>query len=287
MVLKDSLLGLAAAHSRRVAHRDVKPDNVLIDATGWCTLTDFGIAVQTDKQMPAPGTPEYMAPELWNGAPNLPASDMYAATVVLCESLTGKPPFSGRAGRLRQQHESEPVPLDQYEPPLRDLIGWGLAKYSDRRPPSAWAFVGEIDARAAAAYGPLWEEEGRRELAERAEAVMALAADDGGAGGGSAQGEPPCPAQDADLRLGGGRRADRAPRGGSGPAVQEARQGPAEQRGRRGRLRRDLGDAAGGGLQVQHAEHVHLHRRGHRPAAGTDLLPVAVLHRGSSARCRR
>ena len=68
VVLKDSLLGLAAAHSRRVAHRDVKPDNVLIDATGWCTLTDFGIAVQTDKQVPAPGTPEYMAPELWNGA---------------------------------------------------------------------------------------------------------------------------------------------------------------------------------------------------------------------------
>ena len=184
VVLKDSLLGLAAAHSRRVAHRDVKPDNVLIDATGWCTLTDFGIAVQTDKQMPAPGTPEYMAPELWNGAPNLPASDMYAATVVLCESLTGKLPFSGRSGRLRQQHESAPVQFDQYEPPLRDLIGWGLAKYSDRRPPSAWAFVSELDARAADAYGPYWEEEGRRELAERAEAVIALVANDGGAGGG-------------------------------------------------------------------------------------------------------
>jgi len=134
--------------------------------------------------MPAPGTPEYMAPELWNGAPGIPASDMYAATIVLCESLTGKVPFSGRAGRLRQLHESAPVQLDQYEPPLRDLIGWGLAKYSDRRPPSAWAFVGELDARAADAYGPYWEEQGRRELAERAEAVMALVADDGGAGGG-------------------------------------------------------------------------------------------------------
>jgi eukaryotic-like serine/threonine-protein kinase len=185
VVLKDSLLGLAAAHSRRVAHRDVKPDNVLIDARGWCTLTDFGIAVQTDKQVPAPGTPEYMAPELWNGAPSLPASDVYAATVVLCESLTGKPPFSGRAARLRQQHESEPVPLDQYDPPLRDLIGWGLAKYSDRRPPSAWAFAGELDARAAQAYGPDWEEEGRRELGARAEEVLAAVGDDGGAGGGS------------------------------------------------------------------------------------------------------
>ena len=55
VVLKDSLLGLAAAHSRRVPHRDLKPDNVLIDASGWCTLTDFGVAVKADKQMPAAG----------------------------------------------------------------------------------------------------------------------------------------------------------------------------------------------------------------------------------------
>ena len=180
VVLKDSLLGLAAGHSRRVAHRDVKPDNVLIDANGWCTLTDFGLVVQADKQVPVPGTPEYMAPELWNGSPNFPATDIYAATVVLCESLTGKPPFTGRAGRLREQHESEPVPLDQYDPPLRDLIGWGLAKYSDRRPPSAWAFAGELDARAVDAYGPNWEDEGRRELAERAREVLALPEGDSG-----------------------------------------------------------------------------------------------------------
>jgi eukaryotic-like serine/threonine-protein kinase len=187
VVLKDSLLGLAAGHSRRVAHRDVKPDNVLIDANGWCTLTDFGLAVQADKQLPVPGTAEYMAPELWNGAPNFPATDMYAATVMLCESLTGKPPFTGRAGRLREQHESEPVPLDQYDPPLRDLIGWGMAKYSDRRPPSAWAFAGELDARAADAYGPNWEDEGRRELAERARELLALPEGDGGDSAGMAR----------------------------------------------------------------------------------------------------
>lgn len=180
VVFKDSLLGLAAAHSRHVAHRDVKPDNVLIDATGWCTLTDFGIAVQTDKQVPVPGTPEYMAPELWNGAPNFPATDVYAATIMLCESLAGTPPFSGRPARLREQHETAPVPLDQYDPPLRDLIAWGLAKYSDRRPPSAWAFAGELDARAADAYGPYWEDEGRRELADRAQELLALPAGEGG-----------------------------------------------------------------------------------------------------------
>jgi hypothetical protein len=182
VVLKDSLLGLAAAHSRRVAHRDLKPDNVLIDARGWCTLTDFGVAVKTDKQVPAAGTPAYMAPELWNGAPNVPATDIYAATAVFCECLTGKPPFSGRSGQLRQQHESEPVALDQFEPPLQDLIARGLAKNPANRS-SARAFLSGLEARAGGAYGPYWEDQGRRELAERAAAVLPLLA---GGGGGSA-----------------------------------------------------------------------------------------------------
>jgi serine/threonine-protein kinase len=185
VVLKDSLLALAAAHSSRLPHRDLKPDNVLIDARGWCTLTDFGVAVKTDKQMRAPGTPEYMAPELWQGAPNVPATDIYAATAVLCESLTGKPPFSGRAGRLRQHHESTPVPLDEFDPPLQDLITWGLAKDPEARPRNATSFLSELEARAAAAYGPYWEDEGRRELAEREAALLPLLED--GAGGGSAR----------------------------------------------------------------------------------------------------
>jgi len=185
VVLKDSLLALAAAHSQRLPHRDVKPDNVLIDARGWCTLTDFGVAVKTDKQMRAPGTPEYMAPELWHGAPNVPATDIYAATAVLCESLTGKPPFSGRPGRLRDHHESTPVPLDEFDPPLQDLIDWGLAKDPAARPGNAMSFASEVEARAAAAYGPYWEDEGRRELAEREVELLPL--HEGGAGGGSAR----------------------------------------------------------------------------------------------------
>jgi serine/threonine protein kinase len=185
VVLKDSLLALAAAHSHGLPHRDVKPDNVLIDASGWCTLTDFGVAVKTDKQMPAAGTPEYMAPELWHGAPNVPATDIYAATATLCESLTGKPPFSGRSQRLRDHHESTPVPLDEYDPPLQGLIAWGLAKDPEARPASTMSFVSEVSARAAAAYGPSWEDHGRRELAEREAELLPL--HEGGAGGGSAR----------------------------------------------------------------------------------------------------
>ncbi len=179
VMLKDTLLGLAAAHSRRIAHRDVKPENVLVDTHGWCTLTDFGVAVKADKHALAAGTPAYMAPDLWNGSPHVPATDIYAATAVFGESLTGKPPFSGRPSQLRQQHQSEPVPVGQYDQQVQDLIAWGMAKNPAERPRSARAFIHEIEARAAAVYGPYWEDEGRRALAERSAAVLPLLADGG------------------------------------------------------------------------------------------------------------
>jgi hypothetical protein len=112
----------------------------------------------------------------------VPATDIYAATAVLCESVTGKPPFSARLGQLRHQHESAPVPLDQFERPLQDLIARGMAKNPADRP-RARSFVSELEARAAAAYGPYWEDQGRRELADRATALLPLLA---GGGGGSA-----------------------------------------------------------------------------------------------------
>jgi serine/threonine-protein kinase len=182
VVLMDTLIALAGAHARRVPHRDVKPDNLLIDPSGWTTLTDFGVAVRTDKHMPAAGTPAYMAPELWNGAPNVPASDLYAATAVCYETLTGKPPFSGRLGALRDQHESAPVPAG-IDPQLRGLVEWGMAKYPADRPRSARAFAAEVEPLAAAAYGPYWEEQGRRQLAERAAELVPLLAAAGGGGG--------------------------------------------------------------------------------------------------------
>ena len=179
VVLKDSLLGLAAAHSLRVPHRDLKPDNVLIDVKGWCTLTDFGIAVKTGRRIPA-GTPAYMAPELWKGASSVPTTDIYAATVMLWESLTGKPPFSGGPGQLRRLHESAPVPLDQFDQPLQGLIASGMAKNPAERPQSARSFVSDLETRAAAAYGPDWEYQGRRELAKRAAALLPVLAGTGG-----------------------------------------------------------------------------------------------------------
>jgi len=174
VVLKGSLLGLAAAHTLGIVHRDYKPENVLIDTTGNSKLADFGVAIKAGKQASAAGTPLYMAPEQWQGAPASPATDVYAATAVFFECLTGKTPFSGKLLQLQEQHVTASVPVDRVEEPLQGLIARGMAKNPAGRPQSAIAFVAELEAVAGAAYGPDWEERGRSHLAERAAALLPL-----------------------------------------------------------------------------------------------------------------
>jgi serine/threonine protein kinase len=174
VVLKGSLLGLASAHQMGIVHRDYKPENVLVDGAGDSKLTDFGVAVKEGKKAPAAGTPLYMAPEQWNGAPATPATDIYAATAVFFECLTGKTPFSGRLGHLAMQHETAAVPVALVDEPLQALIERGMAKDPRDRPPNAMEFVGELNWVADRAYGPEWEERGRSELARRAAALLLL-----------------------------------------------------------------------------------------------------------------
>jgi serine/threonine-protein kinase len=171
-VLKGSLLGLAAAHALGIVHRDYKPDNVLVDAEGNSKLTDFGVAIREGRNSPAAGTPLYMAPEQWNGTPATPATDIYAATAVFFECLTGRPPFTGRPGQLRQQHIASIVPVELAHEPLRMLIARGMAKDPAARPATALDLVAELESTAAAAYGPDWEARGRGHLLARAAALL-------------------------------------------------------------------------------------------------------------------
>jgi eukaryotic-like serine/threonine-protein kinase len=174
VVLKGSLLGLAAAHQLGIVHRDYKPENVLVDGAGNSKLTDFGVAVKAGQRAPVGGTPLYMAPEQWNGEPATPATDIYAATAVFYECLTGQTPFSGRLEHLAMQHQTAPIPVGLFDRPLQALIERGLAKDPRDRPAHAVQFVAELNSVADGAYGDDWEERGRSDLGKRAAALLLL-----------------------------------------------------------------------------------------------------------------
>jgi serine/threonine-protein kinase len=106
-----TLRGLAAAHERRAAdgtpspviHRDVSPQNILLGANGAVKLSDFGLARARDRaySLTAPGTVKgklaYLAPEVTNGKPNSPRSDLFAMGTVLWEAMTWQRLFDGRS----------------------------------------------------------------------------------------------------------------------------------------------------------------------------------------------
>jgi hypothetical protein len=177
VVLKGSLAGLAAAHARGVVHRDYKPENVLVTGDGQSKLADFGIAtpVGTGSGAVVSGTPRYMAPEQWTGAPATPACDIYAATATFYECLTGKPPFDGtNLFALHDQHANAPIPTDPAPTPVHALLRHGMAKRPADRPQHAVAFISILERVAGAAYGPEWEDRGLGELARRAALLAAL-----------------------------------------------------------------------------------------------------------------
>ncbi|MEV4559011.1 serine/threonine-protein kinase [Kitasatospora sp. NPDC049285] len=123
-VIADVADGLAAAHAAGIVHRDVKPENVLLDLAApagpggapRAKLTDFGIArlVDAPRRTRATriiGTPDYLAPEIIEGLEPRAAVDIYALATVLYELLTGATPFGGgHTGAVLRRHVTENVP---------------------------------------------------------------------------------------------------------------------------------------------------------------------------------
>ncbi|MFI7127160.1 protein kinase [Nonomuraea sp. NPDC050153] len=175
VVLKGALLGLAEAHRRGVVHRDFKPENVIITQDGESKLVDFGVATHFGETAALVGTPSYMAPEQWDDAPASAATDVYAATLVFFECLTGHRAFQGEnVAALAYQHQYILPQLGDVDEPLRPLLEHGLAKDPAGRPASAQAFLAELEEVALAEYGDEWETRGRAGLGIVAVPLAAL-----------------------------------------------------------------------------------------------------------------
>jgi CheY-like chemotaxis protein len=140
---------LEVAHQQGVVHRDIKPQNLLLDADGVLKVMDFGIArlvehttVLTQAGMVV-GTPAYMSPEMLLGEKVDGRSDLYAAGVVLYECLTGRLPFEAQSpisliAKLLVEEPAPPTTLNADIPsPLSALILQLLAKKPEDRPRGA------------------------------------------------------------------------------------------------------------------------------------------------------
>ncbi len=143
------------AHRRGVIHRDLKPQNVIIDESGHATVTDFGIARAGASDMTETGsimgTAQYLSPEQAQGHAVSPGSDLYSIGVILYEMLTGRVPFDAEAAvTIAIKHVSEAPALPSAFNPnipsdLERIVMWSLNKASAERPLDADQFIDALE----------------------------------------------------------------------------------------------------------------------------------------------
>jgi predicted Ser/Thr protein kinase len=152
-VLREVAWALAYAHSNGVVHRDVKPDNILLErATNRVLVADFGIAAAThhDVDGKVSGTPEFMSPEQALGQETTPRSDIYALGVTAFYMFCGRLPFEGRTATevLAKQVTEAAPPLASMGIPVprkvSTLVDRCLAKKPEQRPLSADALADQL-----------------------------------------------------------------------------------------------------------------------------------------------
>jgi serine/threonine protein kinase/beta-lactam-binding protein with PASTA domain len=154
-ILEGVLAGLAAAHAAGIAHRDVKPENVLLGGTHSIKVADFGLArllseATHTKSGLLIGTAAYLAPEQVAGGRTDFRADVYAAGIMLFELLTGRQPYTGDTPlTVAYRHVNEVVPAPSslvpgLPPALDSLVALATSRDPELRPADAGQFLRAI-----------------------------------------------------------------------------------------------------------------------------------------------
>ena len=140
------LAALGWLHEHGIVHRDVKPENVLVDSSHQARLLDFDLAARMgDPRQPRfVGTMAYVSPEQAQGLRATPASDLYSAGVMLFRALTGQLPFDGTAAEVVKAHVNQAAPAASSLNPALTPFDALLHKLLNKEPERRCQRAGEI-----------------------------------------------------------------------------------------------------------------------------------------------
>jgi serine/threonine-protein kinase len=164
-VVQETAWALAHAHANGVIHRDVKPENILLErGSGRVVVTDFGIArldgaPETSAEAKIVGTPRYMSPEQASGDAVDGRSDLYSLGAVATFAATGRPPFDGATHlAVLAKHAIQPAtPLAELRPELPASFSAAVDRCLAKDPAERWPSAESLATALRSALGGAWD----------------------------------------------------------------------------------------------------------------------------------